>query len=172
MIKMNNVYIFISNSKKVLLNSRINALIKLITLKIITKISRLILLKFVQIEIITIHIYYLINEIIAKFDVIFKIYDKIVKFDIELYNLNFQMKIKNKKKNFEFFYIRFNTTIASLNYSNILKIFNLKRLINIRLKYRISNKNFVMFKNFVIRLRYIVVNLEIINNVFSNKNKN
>ena len=33
---------------------------------------------------------------IAEFDVIFKIYDKIIKFDIEFYNLNFQMRIKNK----------------------------------------------------------------------------
>ena len=51
-------------------------------------------------------------------------------------------------------------------------MFNLKYLINTRLKYRILNKNFVAFKNFIVRLRYIVVNFEIINNVFSNKNKN
>ena len=57
MIEINNVYIFILNSKKVLLNFRINALIKLIISKIIAKISHLILSKLVQIKIITIHIH-------------------------------------------------------------------------------------------------------------------
>ena len=56
MIETNNVYIFISNSKRVLLSFRTNALIKLITSKIIAKVSRLILLKSVQIKIITIYI--------------------------------------------------------------------------------------------------------------------
>ena len=36
------------------------------------------------------------NEIIAKFDVIFEIYNKIIKFDIEFYDFNFQIEIKNK----------------------------------------------------------------------------
>ena len=109
------------------------------------------------------------NKIIVELNIIFKIYNKIIKFDIEFHNFNFEIRVKNKKKSFEFFYIRFNATITSLNYLNILKIFNLKRLINIRLKYRILNKNFNIFRDFVTRLRYIIINFEIINKKISNK---
>ena len=100
----------------------------------------------------------------------FKTYNKFVKSDIELYNSNFDMNIKNKKKSFEIFYARFNVIIAFLNYINTLKMFNLKRLINTRLKYRISDESFISFRDMITRLRYIVINLKVINNVFLNKN--
>ena len=114
--------------------------------------------------------YFTINEIIKKLKDVFKIYDKLVKLDIELYNSNFDMNVKNKKKFFEIFYARFNAIIAFLNYINILKMFNLKRLINTRLKYRIFNESFISFRNMIARLCYIVVNLKIIDIAFSNKN--
>ena len=106
-----------------------------------------------------------------KLHFIFEIYDKIIKLNAELYDLNFVIKNKNKKKIFEIFYTRFNATIASLNYLNILKIFNLKRLISTRLRYRISNKNFITFAELIVRLRHIVANLKIINKVNFKENK-
>ena len=111
----------------------------------------------------------MINEIIKKLKNMFKIYDKFIKLNIELYNSNFDMNIKDKKKFFEIFYIRFNAIIVFLNYINILKMFNLKRLINIRLKYRIFNESFISFRDIITYLRYIIVNLKIINNAFLNK---
>ena len=81
------------------------------------------------------------------------------------------MKDKDKKKTFEIFYARFSAAIASLNYSNILKIFNLKRLINTRLRYRISNENFIMFAELIVRLRHIAANLKVINKVNFKENK-
>ena len=75
--------------------------------------------------------YFIVNEIILKLNVMFETYDKVVKSDIEFYDLNFAMSVKDKKRVFKTFYIRFNAIIAFLNYMNILKMFNLKRLINI-----------------------------------------
>ena len=112
----------------------------------------------------------MINEIIKKLKSIFEIYDKFIKLNVEFYNSNFDINVKNKKKFFEIFYIRFNAIIAFLNYINILKIFNLKRLINIRLRYRIFNENFILFRDIIARLRYIVANLKIIYNALLNKN--
>ena len=106
---------------------------------------------------------------IKKLKDMFKIYDKLVKSDVELYDSNFDMNVKDKKKFFEIFYVRFNAIIASLNYTNILKMFNLKRLINIRLRYRIFGESFISFRDMIARLRYIIINLKIINNAFSNK---
>ena len=114
--------------------------------------------------------YFTINEIIKKLKSIFEIYDKFIKSNVELYDSNFDINVKNKKKSFETFYARFNIIIAFLNYINILKMFNLKRLINIRLKYRISNESFISFRNMIARLRYIVANLKIIDNTLLNKN--
>ena len=75
--------------------------------------------------------YFTINEIIKKLKDIFEIYNKFIKLNVKLYNSNFDMNVKNKKKSFEIIYVRFNAVIAFLNYINILKMFNLKRLINI-----------------------------------------
>ena len=61
----------------------------------------------------------------------FEIYDKVIKSDAEFYDLNFVMNVKDKKKSFETFYVRFSVIIVLLNYLNTLKMFNLKRLINI-----------------------------------------
>ena len=63
---------------------------------------------------------------IIKLNIIFKIYDKIIKLNIKFHNFHFVMNNKNKNKIFEIFYIHFNVAIAPLNYLNILKIFNLK----------------------------------------------
>ena len=70
--------------------------------------------------------YFTINEIIVKLNIIFEIYNKVVKSDIKFYNFNFVINVKNKKKIFEIFYAYFNAVIAFLNYLNILKMFNLK----------------------------------------------
>ena len=61
-----------------------------------------------------------------KLNVIFEIYNKIIKLNIEFHDSHFVINNKNKKKTFKNFYIRFNAAIAFLNYLNILKIFNLK----------------------------------------------
>ena len=114
--------------------------------------------------------YFTINEIIKKLKNMFKIYNKFIKSDVKFHNLNFDINIKNKKKSFEIFYVRFNVIIAFLNYINILKMFNLKRLINIRLKYRIFDKSFISFRDIIAYLHHIVTNLKVINNTFSNKN--
>ena len=89
--------------------------------------------------------YFTADEMIKKLKNIFEIYDKFVKSNVDLYDSNFDMNVKNKKKFFEIFYARFNAAIAFLNYINILKIFNLKRLINTRLRYRIFNESFILF---------------------------
>ena len=100
----------------------------------------------------------------------FEIYDKLIKLNIEFYDSNFDMSVKNKDKSFKIFYARFNIIIALLNYINILKMFNLKRLINIRLRYRIFNENFISFRDIIAYLHHIVINLKIIDNAFLNKN--
>ena len=111
----------------------------------------------------------MINEIIKKLKNMFKIYDKFVKLNAKFHNSNFDINIKNKKMFFKIFYIRFNIIITLLNYINILKIFNLMRLINTQLRYRIFNESFISFRDIIAYLHYIVVNLKIINNAFSNK---
>ena len=102
---------------------------------------------------------------------IFEIYDKIIKLDTKLYNLSFIIYNRDKKKTFEIFYTRFNIIIASLNYLDILKIFNLKRLISIRLRYRISSKSFIIFAELIIYLCYVVANLKVIDKVNFKENK-
>ena len=101
---------------------------------------------------------------------IFKIYNKFIKLNVDLYDSNFDINIKNKNKFFKIFYARFNIIIAFLNYINILKMFNLKRLINTRLRYRIFDESFISFRNMIAHLRYIVANLKIIDNALLNKN--
>ena len=115
-------------------------------------------------------LYFTIDEIIKKLKNMFEIYNKLVKSNIEFHNSNFDMSVKDKKKFFEIFYARFNAVIASLNYINILKMFNLKRLINTRLRYRIFDESFILFRDMIARLRYIAVNLKAIDNTFLNKN--
>ena len=107
---------------------------------------------------------------ILKLNIMFETYDKVAKSNVEFYDFNFVMNIKDKKKFFEIFYTRFNAAIVSLNYINILKMFNLKRLINTRLKYRIFNENYILFQDLIAHLRYIAANLKIINKTFLNKN--
>ena len=106
-----------------------------------------------------------------KLHFMFEIYDKMIKSDAKFHKFNFIMKDKDKKEIFEIFNTRFNATIIFLNYSNILKIFNLKRLISTRLRYRISNKNFITFAELIVRLRYIIANLKIIDKINLKENK-
>ena len=119
------------------------------------------------------NLYKIVNKLILKLNIIFEIYDKIVKSNIQFHNFNFDMNIHNKREIFKSFYIYFITIIAFLNYINILKIFNLKRLIAIRLKYRILRKNFFFYRDFIARLYYIIADLKIINKItlFKDKNK-
>ena len=109
---------------------------------------------------------------IIELNVIFETYDKIIKFDVELYNLNFEIKVKEKKEIFKTFYARFSAAITFLNYFDILKISNLKRLINTKLKYRISGESFSTFRELITRLRHIIVDFEVIDKINSNKDKN
>ena len=101
----------------------------------------------------------------------FETYDKVVKSDTLLYNLNFDIKILKKKETFEIFYIRFSAVITPLNLFDIYKIFNLKRTIFTRLRYRISGENYSFFRDLIARLRYIVANLKTIDKIASLKKK-
>ena len=101
----------------------------------------------------------------------FGTYDKVVKLDVLLYNLNFDIRILEKKETFKIFYIRFSVVIASLNLFDIYKIFNLKRIIFTRLRYRISGENYSFFRDLIARLRHIVVDLKTIDKIASLKKK-
>lgn len=109
---------------------------------------------------------------ILKLNAIFETYNKVAKSNTQLHNPNFDINIHNKREIFKSFYARFITTITPLNYTNILKISNLKRLITIRLKYRISEENFSSYQNLIARLRYITANLKIIDKTTSFRDKN
>ena len=81
------------------------------------------------------NLYSITEEIIIEVNNIFEIYDKIVKSNMKFHIINFAIGVKNKKKSFKNFYIRFSVAIVLLDYLDIFKIFNLKRLINTRLRY-------------------------------------
>ena len=115
--------------------------------------------------------YIVAEQMIVKLHFIFGTYNKIIKSDAKLHDLSFIIKDKDKKKTFEIFYARFSAAITSLNYSDILKIFNLKRLISTRLRYYISNKNFITFAKLIARLRHIAANLKVIDKVNFKKSK-
>ena len=56
---------------------------------------------------------------------------------MRLNDLKLNIRIIDKKKIFEVFYVRFNTIIALLKFTKIIKIFNLIRLISNRFKYKL-----------------------------------
>lgn len=109
------------------------------------------------------------EEMVTKLDAIFGTYDKVAKSDAELHDPNFTMGVKDKKESFETFYTRFNAAIAPLDYSNTLKISNLKRLVSTRLRYRISGENFSSFRELVARIRHIAADLEAIDKALPSK---
>ena len=67
----------------------------------------------------------------------FNEFDKKKKVDVKFQNSKFIMRVKNVKKTFDVFYIRFIIIITSLDISKREKIDHLKRLIANYLKYRI-----------------------------------
>lgn len=111
------------------------------------------------------------DEMIVELDAMFGTYDKVAKSDAELHDPNFGMGVKEKKETFEAFYARFSAAIAPLDYSDTLKISNLKRLINTRLRYRISGESFSTFRELVARLRHIAADFEAIDKANPNKDK-
>ena len=60
--------------------------------------------------------YFTINEIIKKLKDIFETYNKFVKLNIEFYNSNFDMSVKDKKKFFEIFYVYFKLLIPARSF--------------------------------------------------------
>ena len=75
---------------------------------------------------------------IQKFNNIFNIFDKIIKFHAELHNFKFDIKLINKNEFFKTFYIHFNAIVISLQFIEIFKIFNFQRLFLTRFQYKIS----------------------------------
>ena len=84
----------------------------------------------------------------------FNDFDKKEKVDVEFQNSKFIIKIKNVKKIFNVFYIRFIVIITPLDMSEREKIDYLKRLIANRLKYRILDySSSTSYRELVIRLQ-------------------
>ena len=84
----------------------------------------------------------------------FNDFDKEDKVDVEFQNSKFIIKIKDVKKTFNVFYIRFIVVIASLDMFKRKKINHLKRLIINRLKYLIFDYlNSTFYREFIICLR-------------------
>ena len=94
----------------------------------------------------------------------FNDFDKKDKVDVEFQNSKFIIKVKDVKKTFNVFYIRFIIIIASLDIFKREKIDHLKRLIVNYLKYCILDySNSTFYREFIIRLRQIDLNVKLIN---------
>ena len=108
--------------------------------------------------------YYIITDnIIQNLKNIFDNFDKKNKIDIEFQNSKFIIKIKDSKKIFNIFYIRFIVVIISFNILKRKKIKYFRQFIANRLKYRIIDYlNFTLYREFVIRLRQIDLNIRFI----------
>ena len=98
--------------------------------------------------------YIIIKKMIAELYNIFNNYNKVVKYNAELYNF---IIIINFKKNeiFDVFYARFSIIVVLLNYNKVYKIFNLKRLIINKLRFRITNFILSLYRYFIKYLRKI-----------------
>ena len=84
----------------------------------------------------------------------FEGFDKKEKVNVEFQNLKFVIRVKDVKKTFDFFYIRFIVIIAPLNMFKWKKIDYLKKLIVSRLKYYILDySSFTLYRKLVTRLR-------------------
>ena len=94
----------------------------------------------------------------------FKNFDKKEKVNVEFQNPKFIIKIKDVKKIFNSFYVRFIIIIAPLNIFKRKKIDHLKKLIANRLKYRIFDySNSISYRELIIRLRQIDLNVKLVN---------
>ena len=106
--------------------------------------------------------YVILKEIIKELYNIFEKYNKLIKCDIELYNLIFIIKINFKKnKIFDKFYTRFLITVISLNYSEIYKISILKRFIIIKLRLQTLNDTIFLYRQYIKRLKRYNQNLRL-----------
>ena len=89
---------------------------------------------------------------VAELYNIFDNYDKIARYNAELYSF---VIIIIKNESFDQFYVRFSVIIISLSYNKVYKIFNLKRLIIIKLRSRIVGLTLLLYQYFVEYLRKI-----------------
>ena len=84
----------------------------------------------------------------------FKNFDKKEKIDVKFQNLKFIIKVKDVKKTFDAFYIRFIIVIILFNIFKREKIDYLRKLFINRLKYRIFDYlNSILYRELIIRLR-------------------
>ena len=86
---------------------------------------------------------------IAELYEMFDNYDKLEKYNAILYNLLFNIEIKNRDKIFDEFYARFSAIIASLRYSETYKLLVLRRLITYKLRIRVINISSSFFRLFI-----------------------
>ena len=95
-----------------------------------------------------------VKEILYDLEDIFGDYNKESIVDIKLYNSRFSIRIKDFKKIFNAFYIRFTTAIIFIVISKREKISYLRRLITTRLKYRFFDfLIFILYRELISRLR-------------------
>ena len=81
--------------------------------------------------------------------------------------MKFIIRLKNKYKLFNIFYIRFATIIVLLNYLNNQKIYNLKKYILFNLRVQIINSiKLLSYKDFITKL--YIYNLDIKQNLAFN----
>lgn len=91
----------------------------------------------VRVNLISNDFYFTSKEMLEELYSIFGEYDKLIKYNVKLYNLAFAIRIGFKKKNkiFDIFYIRFLVIIVLLNYNKIYKISILKYFIILRFRF-------------------------------------
>lgn len=98
--------------------------------------------------------YIIIENIIQNLKNIFEKFDKESKTKAEFQNPKFYINIKDFKKTFDQFHIKFIITITSLNMNKREKMSYLKRIISQRLKNRILNYSQIFsHREFISRLR-------------------
>jgi hypothetical protein len=99
-------------------------------------------------------LYLIVEKIIKNLENIFGEYDKMANCDIKVYNLKFQMGIVNIKEIFDEFYTHFLFAVVLLDYSDIHKIFLLKRNLNNRFRYKlVDGFKINLYKKLILRCR-------------------
>ena len=82
-----------------------------------------------DLNLININLYFYYKNTLTDLNSMFKIYNKIVKVNNDLYNLKFYISVINFKKMFNKFSARFTFIIILLKFNNVNKILNFKRTI-------------------------------------------
>ena len=100
----------------------------------------------VDLDLVNINLYLYYENTLADLNSMFKMYNKMVKMDNNLYNLKFYIGIINFKKIFNKFLIRFTFIIILLKFDDVNKILNFKRIIILRFWFKLVNKiKYVLF---------------------------